>query len=72
MAEMNDELTDLEKVAITEFELDSEERNAILEETNNILQKVGYRSTKQRLFCLVRNVPRLNMKILSRLSLTVS
>ncbi|VDK35569.1 unnamed protein product [Taenia asiatica] len=39
MAEMNDKLTDLEKVAITEFELDSEERNAILEETNNILQK---------------------------------
>ncbi|EUB61638.1 WD repeat-containing protein [Echinococcus granulosus] len=39
MAEMNDGLTDLEKVAITEFELDSEERNAILEETNNMLQK---------------------------------
>ncbi|KAL5966926.1 Cilia and flagella-associated protein 43, partial [Taenia solium] len=39
MAEMNDKLTDLEKVAITEFELDSEERNAILEETNSILQK---------------------------------
>ncbi|KAL5112964.1 Cilia and flagella-associated protein 43 [Taenia crassiceps] len=38
MAEMNEKLTDLEKVAITEFELDSEERNAIVEETNTILQ----------------------------------
>ncbi|VDM35377.1 unnamed protein product [Hydatigera taeniaeformis] len=39
MAESNDKLTELEKVAITEFELDSEERNAILEETNSLLQK---------------------------------
>ena len=38
---MNDKLEDLEKIGITEFELDTEERNAILEETNNILQKVS-------------------------------
>ena len=44
MAAMNDTMKDLEKIGITEFELDTEERNAILEETNNILQKVGRES----------------------------
>ncbi|VDL46436.1 unnamed protein product [Hymenolepis diminuta] len=39
MAEKNDLLTDLEKISLKEFELDSEERNAITEETNKILQK---------------------------------
>lgn len=40
MADMNDKLTDLEKVAITEFELDSEQRNAIVEETNEKLEVI--------------------------------
>nr|CUU00485.1 hypothetical transcript [Hymenolepis microstoma] len=39
MAEKNNLLTDLEKIALTEFELDSEERNAVTEETKTILQK---------------------------------
>lgn len=40
MAEANDQLTDLEKIALEEFEVDSEERNAISQETNAILIKV--------------------------------
>ncbi|KAM7540905.1 hypothetical protein Aperf_G00000045047 [Anoplocephala perfoliata] len=39
MAEKNSQLTDIEQVNITEFELDLEERNVTIEETNDILQK---------------------------------
>uniref|UniRef100_A0A0V0J2R4 Cilia- and flagella-associated protein 43 n=1 Tax=Schistocephalus solidus TaxID=70667 RepID=A0A0V0J2R4_SCHSO len=38
MANMNDNLTDLQKVETTEFELDTEEHNAILDQTNLILK----------------------------------
>ncbi|VDK70115.1 unnamed protein product [Dibothriocephalus latus] len=38
MAHMNDNLTDLQRVETTEFELDTEEHNAILDETNLILK----------------------------------
>ncbi len=40
MADMNDNLTDLQKVAMTEFELDSEERSALLEETASMMDDI--------------------------------
>lgn len=55
MAEKNSQLTDLEQVAITEFELDFEERNATIEETTGILQKVQPLEYDNWILLLYRN-----------------